>query len=122
MKTCDSILLIDDDDSTNLYHKVIIKMGNFAREISTVEEGQKALKILNEKSFDYVFLDLNMPGMTGWDVLDGMLENEDFLNSGSKLYILTASVNPDDNERSKNYNMVSGFLNKPLTEEVLKSL
>src|SRR4051794_7384050 len=61
------LLLVDDDAElrSDMVHF-------FSRQGHTVEQsasGQVALELMERRSFDVMVLDLNMPGMTGLDVL-----------------------------------------------------
>ena len=71
---------------------------------------------------DAIFLDLSMPGFDGWDVLDVLNIIYARLAKKIKVYILSASVNPADINRSKDYYFVQQFINKPFTKEKLLAL
>ena len=73
------ILLIDDDDATNFIHEMVIKMADIDTHIEICTSARKALDYLTCKG-EYsantsypqpgiIFLDINMPGMSGWDFL-----------------------------------------------------
>jgi two-component system capsular synthesis sensor histidine kinase RcsC len=60
------ILIVDDDQKwLNLFSSIISSMGF---EVAVADSGDKALKQFQEKPFDLVLTDLNMPGMAGWEV------------------------------------------------------
>jgi len=62
------ILLVEDNaDSRKTYTQKIENMGH-KLEIAT--DGFEALRILKEKEFDLVLLDILMPGMSGYEVLE----------------------------------------------------
>jgi CheY-like chemotaxis protein len=54
-----------------------------------------------------------MPEMDGWTFLDQMKS----LGIKGDVKILTASLDPEDLNKSKNNNQVSGILIKPIKEE-----
>ena len=61
------ILLVDDEEGTQLlYHEVLEEDGY---EVHTALTGEDALQKLKIVSFDLVILDINMPGMSGIEVL-----------------------------------------------------
>ncbi len=72
----DSILLVDDDESSNYFHQLIINKLNCAEHVHQACDGREALEILNDGingKFpipSVIFLDVNMPGMNGWDFLE----------------------------------------------------
>lgn len=67
---------------------------------------------------DVVFLDINMPVMDGWEFLEDLSSKE----INIPIYMLTSSIDKNDNEKSKKYSTVIGFLNKPLKQEKLESI
>jgi len=61
------ILIVDDNEVTLTSIKEVIESMGY--KVITVTNGKQALKILQQKSFDLVLLDILMPGMSGIDVL-----------------------------------------------------
>ena len=61
------ILFVDDNEVTLASIKEEIESMGY--NVKTVTNGKQALKILQQKSFDLVLLDMLMPGMSGIDVL-----------------------------------------------------
>jgi CheY-like chemotaxis protein len=59
-----------------------------------------------------------MPEMQGWDFLDEL----DKMNKNFPVKMLTSSMDPMDVEKSHGYPLVSGFLVKPLSNEVLTEI
>lgn len=118
----ETLLLVDDDSSSSFLNKVIISDINIAKNIINLNNGLDVINYLNDaknKTPDAIILDLNMPVMDGWEVLE-YIENQDVKAFGKcKIIVLTASLNPDDLERSKDYSCLSGFLNKPLNTDLL---
>lgn len=125
-----NILLIEDNMILNFLHKSLIEKMNIAEEIHFELNGQEALSYLNielKRTFtscfpDIIFLDLNMPVMGGWEFLDEYKKLCLEKGIATPLYILTSSPNPDDEERASNIKEVSGFFQKPLTEEMLSTI
>ena len=65
-----NIALIDDDITTNFIHKTKISKQYPKANIKLFNNGKEALdELLNNKFFDYAFLDLNMPVMNGIEFL-----------------------------------------------------
>ena len=64
-----TVLLIDDDVEEHEIFK--LALNNFNADIHFVStmNGRYALKLLKEASPDWIFLDINMPGMNGIDTL-----------------------------------------------------
>jgi len=67
-----AVLIVDDDpDIRQLMEDVVEGEGYRA---TAAENGEKALEEFDKQHFDFVFLDLMMPGMTGVDVLRAIKE------------------------------------------------
>ncbi len=132
IETLNCILLIDDYISTNFLHEMIIKQAGVEKYVQSVTSARQGLDYLMQKEVidgktDYpqpgiIFLDINMPGMSGWD----FLEEYQYLPKEQKdkavVAMLTTSLNPDDEEKAAEYKDVQEFLRKPLTVEKLKGI
>jgi CheY-like chemotaxis protein len=114
------ILLIDDDSITNFLHQSLLETAEIADDIMVAETVPEALNVLkeieNETSFpQLIFVDLNMPGLSGWDFIreySRLKEDKDFK---SVVVVLTTSINPDDKRRAETFSEVTEFRRKPLT-------
>lgn len=122
------ILLIDDDEATNFIHEMVINQEDVTDRVVAVESGQEALDFLTTEengSFvqpDIIFLDINMPGMNGWEFLDKYDELESNQKGHAIMIMLTTSLNPDDALRAKKYGTIKNFLHKPLTAAMLSDV
>jgi CheY-like chemotaxis protein len=67
-KTC---FLIDDDHDDQLIFALALQQVSGSILCVTADNGMEALKKLGQKSFhpDYIFIDLNMPGMNGTECM-----------------------------------------------------
>ena len=77
------------------------------------EGALSALSKLPENQSVVIFLDLNMPVLNGWEFLDKYVEL--FHERNDKIIILSSSIDFLDRQKAKLYELVSGFLEKPLT-------
>ncbi|WP_111707096.1 response regulator [Lutibacter citreus] len=127
-KKLNCILLIDDDDAINFIHDWVINKVDCAEKVEMAENGIEALKYLESTSEgkhpqpDLIFLDINMPGMNGWEFLEEYHKLDESKKGKIVLVMLTSSLNPDDLTKSKNIIEVSGFQNKPLTVELMQGI
>jgi PAS domain S-box-containing protein len=62
------ILVVEDEDEVRELLKDILTEGG--HEVAFASDGQKGLALFQEKTFDLVFTDLGMPGMSGWEVAE----------------------------------------------------
>lgn len=60
------------DDEIDLLKPHILFLENKGHEVATVKSGNEALDKANEEDFDIIFLDENMPGLTGLETLERM--------------------------------------------------
>ena len=122
------ILLVDDDEANNFLHQDVLQDVGISRNIQVAETAKEALQLLINprlkecKNPDIIFLDLNMPGMTGWDFIDQYVQMKDMISTSSLIFILTTSSNPDDRKKAEGIKEISGFLSKPLTEEMVMGI
>jgi DNA-binding response OmpR family regulator len=62
-----SILIVDDEDPLRLSLSLILKKENYR--VETAANADEALDCLKRHEYDLMFLDLNLPGMSGIDLL-----------------------------------------------------
>ena len=61
------ILIVDDEESIREFLEIMLKKEGY--EVASVEDGQKAIDYLGKKSVDLVISDLQMPNVTGIELL-----------------------------------------------------
>lgn len=113
------IVLIDDDPiSTFVTEKLISKNIKVPFRIFKFQSATEALKDISDIHPNYLFLDLNMPEMTGWDFLEEF-EPDDYK---PEVYILSSSVDERDINKANNYSLVKKYLSKPLIKKYIKTI
>ncbi len=118
-------MLIDDNGDDNFFHEREIKKIDLACTVITKNSGLEALEYLKSKKeprADLIFLDINMPGMNGWEFLQEYDQLGKELQSRAINIMLTTSDNPDDKERARTFGFVSDYIIKPLTKEKVKAI
>jgi CheY-like chemotaxis protein len=132
-KKLNCILLIEDNEFTNIFNQKLIKNLDIAEQVYVTESGKEGLDfLLNQGKFeadktsypspDVIFLDINMPGMNGWEFVEEYKEkNKDKLKS-SKIVMLTTSPNPDDEQKAKLITEIIAFKRKPLTKIIINEV
>lgn len=108
-----TIVFIDDDKVQHMINRRVLEKMGLELNMYFFENPFEALKWLSENKADVILLDINMPEMDGWTFLDQMK------TKGIKgdVKMLTASLDPDDLNKSKRFNQISGFLIKPIRQE-----
>lgn len=127
-KIC-KIIIIDDDPINNFICREVIKMVTDKNEILDFTSPETGLKYIfeNQKNFAeneeiILFLDLNMPTMTGWEVLEELKKIEENIRNSFSIYVLSSSVDEKDKERAKEEPNVKELLVKPLNLNVIKTI
>ena len=120
-KTC---LLIDDNYIDNFVTSKILESGNFAEKIVILQSPTQALEALRLGTVhpDFIFLDIRMPEMSGFEFLDEYekisIENKDAI----KIYMLSSSLDPTDIKKSLVNKYVCQFIHKPVTHKGLEEI
>jgi len=119
MSTLKKLFLIDDDEDDRLiFHEALHEL-NLAVECYYAPDAVTALTKLQENSLvlpDYIFLDLNMPSITGRQFLVTLKQTAAFRHI--PVVILSTSQNPHDIEETKQLGAFH-FIIKPSTVKEL---
>lgn len=107
------VLLVDDSRISRLMLKAIIMHQYADWEVKEAENADIALSMCLKGTFDFITLDMNMPGRDGLTVSPELQE----ACPDARIALLTANFQ----ERVKNKAEAQGltFLPKPITEEVI---
>lgn len=127
-----AVMLIDDNEIDNLINQKMIEAANITKNIYTHTGARSAIEFLRniEKLNtiakdvlpDVIFLDIDMPLMDGFQFLDEFEKLSEDTKKKCNIVMLTSSINPQDVNKSKKYNYVKKYINKPLTQENLEKL
>ena len=66
--TIKKVLIVEDNAAESLAVKELLHAHEISAEIAN--EGEQALKLLNDADYDCIILDINMPGIGGYEMLD----------------------------------------------------
>ena len=109
------ILAVDDEElNRELLNRRLKKLG-YA--VATASGGGEAIKLLKQRSFDLVLLDLNMPEMSGIDVLRAMRDDDEMREI--PVIMLTAQSDKDSVKTCAGLG-AAAYLLKPFDSNILK--
>jgi two-component system, sensor histidine kinase and response regulator len=73
MKNSPKILIVDDEDAFRMLLAATLEDEGF--EVTTAPDGERALELINDHTFDLALLDVRMPGIDGMEVLQKIRQN-----------------------------------------------
>lgn len=115
-------MFVDDDEDDNYFHKIVIEKLNIVTQVAIVVNGFEALDFLknqNQPKPDLIFLDINMPKMTGWQFLEEHSKLSEAQKAKVIIVMLSATKDQDDIKRVAKFAETIDFNYKPLTEKAL---
>lgn len=121
-------MIIDDDPINNMICTKVIKMMRPDAKVYSFQDPKEALCLLIsdylncEGKLLTLFLDISMPLMNGWEVLDKINEFSDEAKSRLSIYILSSSISHVDKERYFMESLIKDFIGKPLTQKILHEI
>jgi CheY-like chemotaxis protein len=124
-KQLKNILLIDDNFNDNFFHERAIKKVDPTITVIAKNSGPDALEYLKSKQNlkpDLILLDINMPGMNGWDFLQKYILLDKEAQSDAPIMMLTTSENPDDIKKVQSFSILADYFSKPLTKEIMEDI
>ena len=113
----DKKILIVDDSKINLKVAETL-MKSYKFEVDTAISGEEALKKVNDKRYDLIFMDIMMPKMNGVETLYKLRENEDFT---TPVVALTADAIEGTDEKYLSVGFNS-YLSKPIDRKLLNKV
>lgn len=116
------VLIIDDDRTICLIHKYLLKAIH-KKEPSYYTNAEQALDRIADKPIAHkflIYLDINMPVLNGWDFLERLrsFKNQDRFS----VILVTSSVDAIDKCKAARYELVQGYVEKPLNKPKISAL
>lgn len=116
-----TILIIDDDEDDRFFMEQAFKADSPHTHVYLAASGQQALDLLRSTQPlpDVILLDLNMPGMTGFEVLQHLKQSAFY--HPIPVVILTTSDASTDQEQARRLGATK-FITKPTTYSGLSAI
>ena len=131
-KDLDCVLLVDDDISTNFIHRRIVENTKINVAVKEITSAKEALDYLtysgkyehteNAPKAGIIFLDINMPGMNGWDFMNEYQKLDEKHKARIVVVMLTTSLNPDDELHAAKVKEIATNLHKPINMEAFATI
>lgn len=114
MTTLKKVLVVDDDPVVGKSFDRVLSGKGYA--VITARDGEEALNKLNSETYDLVFTDIKMPGMSGLEVAERVKASQPWLP-----VVIITGYGTDANEARAEAAGVADFLHKPLSPEMIES-
>ena len=113
-------LLIDDEEVFNFIHTQVIQLLEPNAAIKDIQSSSNALQYIKEtmnkpdQSPDVIFVDINMPEMNGFELMDEIQKLSSSFTKMPHIYMVTSSLFESDRKRAGQYSILKGFMEKPI--------
>jgi signal transduction histidine kinase/ActR/RegA family two-component response regulator len=115
------VLVVEDNPVNQVVARA--QLEHLGCEVSVVEDGESALALPVPLDYDLVLMDLNMPGLSGLSVAEGLRHREAALPEPHRVFICTLTACASDEDRQMA--LASGMdehIAKPVRLETLDAL
>ena len=104
------ILVVDDDKNTRMYLQAVMENAGYT--VSTAEDGEDALNVMDREHIDLVVLDVMMPKMDGYEFTKALRESD------NNLPILMVSAKQLPVDKHKGFAVgTDDYITKPIDDE-----
>lgn len=105
------ILVVDDDDAIRTLLFTVLRRRGF--KVDVARNGVEAVERCAQCAYAVVLLDLMMPRMTGWEVMETLAREP--VQTRPVVLVLTAGLEP----RNLDTTLVAGMMHKPFDVDLL---
>lgn len=114
-RTSQRILVVEDSSATRRLIELCLQDGSF--EVDMQQDGASALAAAEVRDPDLVILDIGLPDIDGWEVLEQLRKRP-----GNDVSVLVITAHADAASRLRaEMDSVDGFLRKPFRPDELRN-
>ncbi|WP_151703496.1 response regulator transcription factor [Nitrincola alkalilacustris] len=108
------VLVVDDEPNILLSLEFLMEQAGF--DVFTADDGETALEVIDRERPDLVLLDISLPGISGFDVLEKIRSSDDF----KKLQVIMLTAHGREVEREKGLALgADDYITKPFSTQAL---
>lgn len=120
-------IVVDDDELNSQLFEIIVRHVSRQAKAIGFNDAEEALRYLASNYGEgykntVLFVDVNMPFLSGWEFLELYDKLNDHIKKQVRVYMLSSSIDQNDRRRALADKNVMGYLEKPLTTEVINSI
>lgn len=114
-----NILVVDDNEADQFLSEFAIHQFDSEITVNKAYDGKEALEFLEncKEQPELVLLDINMPGMNGFDFLK--IHHSKYKENASITVMLSSSIHQDDYQKCIAYPHVKDVMTKPLNVDAI---
>jgi CheY-like chemotaxis protein len=126
------VMVVNDNELLLMIAEKMIGICGFAKDTVTATDGQIALEHFDEllnnaetkdlEAPEFIFLDLHMPSMDGWEFLEIFVQQYSMHFPNIRIAILSASADMTDMLLLVKYPIVIDFISTAIDDQVLARL
>lgn len=90
-----TVLVVDDDPDMQLLSRVILEDAGFR--VLATGDGDHALELFTDERVDVVLLDVKLPGIDGWELLEKLQAGAD---GDARVVMFSAHVSDEDRDKA----------------------
>ncbi len=122
------VLLVDDSEIDVLVNRRLMELTSFSERVIVTGSAEEGMRYLQEEcrnaedAPDWIFLDMHLPGKSGYDFIEEFSSLPDYIRLKSRIIILSVFQKPEHLQRALESPFVHGQMDKPLTQQALREL
>lgn len=122
------VMVIDDTELDLMIAQMAMKKYRFTDEVILKKSAMAGLEYLESCSDkpdelpQLIFLDINMPELSGFDFLDRYANLPELVRQHCIIMMLSTSLAEEDHRRATQNRFVAQFLSKPLDKQKLEAI